>query len=279
MIPLLLAGGAAASIGGSIFSGIMGKSAAKKQEEMLRQAQAKAEGVTREFSDRSAGWLRSFRDRGDTAQTSLQDILSGKMNIDDMVGQSSLFKFQREEGTRNINRQLRARGLYGSGAGLETLAKFETQLTGQEGRSYMEDLFRLSEQGLRAGSQLAQQDISTGNTLADLAMRGGMAQANSRYQGDMSIAGLGKDIGNAIAGGVTGYAQYNMMEPFLKKMAGGAPAPAPTDGFDEAGMHQEDLGRYIMQDAIMDYQLPRRAPTPPQNEYSMAPTSNWSTFP
>jgi hypothetical protein len=206
----------------------------------------------------------------------LSDILAGKVNLDDMVGQSSLYKFQQETGSRNINRQLRARGLYGSGAGLETLAKFETQLLGEEGERHMGRLFQLSTSGQQAGSQLSTNDMNTGNLLADIAMKGGLNRASAAYQGDMSIAGMGQGIFDAAGSGLMSGLQYNMYKPVLDKWAGKTDE-ATAAATKAAGEHQEDLGRYIVANTPM--------PNTPGNEGSKwssladIPTGNaWSNF-
>lgn len=236
----MMAGSAALQAGGSIFSGIMGKSAAKKQAEAIRQAQEKASGVAQQYNDRAAGWLRSFRERGDTAGGTIEDILQGKVNLDDMVGQSSLFKFQQETGTRDLNRQLKARGLYGSGAGLETLARFEKQLLGEEGERFMGRLFQLNNSGQQAAGALAQNEMKTGETLADIAMKGGLGRAQAGMQGDMAIAGMGKSLFDIGASGLNSYMQYDMMKPLLDKWAG------KTESADvSSGLMQEALGRSI----------------------------------
>ena len=298
MLPLLLGGAVAAQMGGSIFSGIMGKSAAKKKEEAARQAMAAqrteinndssyAKGFIHGYNLQAQGYLKPFQQTGVQANQSLSDILSGKVNLDDMVGQSSLFKFQQREGERSINRQLRARGLYSSGAGLETLSRFESQLLGEEGERYMNRLFQLSSSGQNAANVMSSNDMAAGRSLADISMQAGGALANiagagnlqigqAQAEGINAIGGMGQSIGNAVAGGLGSFAQFQMMQPLLQRMAG--PQAPPPDGFDEAGMHQEDLGRYIVTDSIMDQQLPRRPILPPTNEYSMGPSGAYSNF-
>jgi hypothetical protein len=282
IVPLLMAGGAVAGMGGSIFSGIMGKSAAKKQEESIRQAQEKATGAVQKYSDQAQGWLRSFRERGDTASQSIEDILAGKLNLDDMVQSSSLFKFQQQEGERGINRQLRARGMYGSGAGLETLARFESQLVGEEGERYMSRLFDMSKQGLSAGSQLSSQDMATGKTLADLFMRSGETIGQARAGGDLAMGQMGQGIAGAVQGGLTTGLQYHMMAPMIEAMTEKLNKGNGTGGsMADNGALQEALGRGIVAGTRMP-PVSAYAPTnlaPPLNEYSMGSQAprNWAS--
>ena len=285
MLPWIMGAGMAAGIGGSVFSGIMGKQAAKRQAEALRRSTEEAKQYHREYRDLAQGWLKPFQATGQKANQSLSDILSGKINLDDMVQTSSLFKFQQQEGSRNINRQLRARGLYGSGAGLETLAKFETQLLGEEGERTMGRLFRLSDSGQQAAGTLANIDQATGRSLADLTMGGGSAAANAVYQGDMSIANLGREIGGQLQSGAMGMAQYQMMQPFLNKMAGGSSAEqnalARMAQMEEANAaQQESIGTYLRTDALLNRELGVKPMIPPLNEYSMSGMEGqgWSSF-
>lgn len=276
MPAIMIGGSAALQAGGSIFSGIMGKSAAKKQAEAIRKAQAAASGEAKEYGLKADRQLEPWRTRGNEAGGTLADILQGKINLDDMVGQSSLFKFQQETGARDINRQLKARGLYGSGAGLETLARFEKQLLGEEGERYMGRLFQMSESGRAAATNMAANNMSTGNTLANIAMQGGLGQAQAGYQGDMAIAGMGKSLFDIGASGLNSMMQYDMMKPILDRMAG--KSAEPTAAEIAAGEHQEDLGNYIVNKSIMDYELPPRRQIPPMSEYNPGASSSWSNF-
>ena len=234
---MAIMGSSALQAGGSIFSGIMGKSAAKKQAEAIRIAQEKAKGAVQKYTDLATGELRSFRERGDTAGGLLADLLSGKVDADSVIKASSLFKFQEQEGSTAINRELKARGLYGSGAGLESLRKFENQLVGEEGQRHYDRLFQLSEQGRVAATTIAGNDIATGNMVANLeAQRGGALAAGDQAIGQGISGAL-----NAVAGGGMQYMNYEMLKPILAKMGG----KKGTDYTEEEALaiQQESLGR------------------------------------
>ena len=85
----------------------------------------------------------------------LMDILSGKSDVTKMLQESDLFKFESNLGQRDINRQLKARGLYGSGAGLEALSRFSSELTAKEGQRHYDRLIggysEIMRQGTRRG--------------------------------------------------------------------------------------------------------------------------------
>lgn len=241
-MPAFVLGGATAlQAGSSIFSGIMGKSAAKKQAEAIRIAQEKATGAVEKYTDRASGELRSFRERGDTAGGLLADLLTGKVDPDSVIKASSLFKFQEQEGSKAINRELKARGLYGSGAGLESLRKFENQLVGEEGQRQYDRLFQLSEQGRMAGAQIAGLDSTAGSTIANIELQGGMARGGALAQGDNAMAAGISGAINAVAGGGMQYMNYKMMEPLLAKLGGSKGSDYTED--QALAIQQESLGR------------------------------------
>ncbi len=236
----MMAGSTALEAGASIFSGIMGKSAAKKQAEAIRIAQEKARGAVEKYTAQAKGELRSFRERGDTAGTTLADLLSGKLDPNTVLKASSLFKCQEQEGSTAINRELKARGLYGSGAGLESLRKFENQLVGEEGQRQYDRLFQLSEQGRMAGAQIAGLDSVAGGQIAEIEMKGGVARGNAIAGGDQAFAQGISGAVNAVAGGGMQYMNYKMLEPILSRL-GGSKGSDPNPGDI-----QEALGNSIM---------------------------------
>jgi hypothetical protein len=140
-----------------------------------------------------------------------------------MMG-SSLFKWQQAEGERGINRQLSARGLYGSGAGLETLARFNAQLLGEESMRYWERLYNMTALGSNAASHMATNTSATGRSLADMLSRTGTAAAVSEGDAMRSIASIGPALGRTISGGFGDYLQLPLMNASinaLNKYGGG----------------------------------------------------------
>lgn len=217
--------GTAASVGGSIFSGLMGSSAARKQAEAIRLAGErgasdilgavdKSNATAREFNNTARGDLSPFREFGVKAGTTLTDLLMGGGNVANMLKASPLFNFQSEIGSRNINRELAARGLYGSGAGLETLARFNDQLVGEEGQRLTDRLFNLTQLGGNAANSMANMTNNTGLNMSNNIFTGGLEAANMRFNaalgsaqqranatnmiGQMGQQALGQ-VGNALA--------------------------------------------------------------------------------
>jgi hypothetical protein len=148
-----IAGSAAVGAGGSIFSSIMGASGAKKSAEAIRYSADVASKTALELNARSRADLQPFRDLGVQSGKMLSDIYSGKANLDQLFKASSLYQFESDYGTRALNRQLSARGQFGSGAGLESLALFDKSLVAEQGNDYFNKLMSTTNLGEGAAAQ------------------------------------------------------------------------------------------------------------------------------
>lgn len=227
----VVAGVAGAGAISSIAGGVLGASGASKAAAQQGRAAEIARATALELDNRARADMAPFRDLGITAGNQLEQIIAGNANLDDLFKGSSLYDWQSEMGTRNINRQLKARGQYNSGAGLETLAMFEKGLVAEEGAKWWDKLFNTTALGSNAAARMATGTSQTGNNLASLATQTGMAQGQAI-----------QNQYNALAGGVQGvagaagqYAQYKMYQPFLDKLSGGGsgtPTRAPDTLFD-----------------------------------------------
>jgi len=205
MPAIWIAGGAVASGAGSIFSSLLGASGAKKSAEAIRYAADKASQTALELNARSRKDLEPFRSLGVQSGGMLSDLFSGKMNISDLYKTSSLYNFESEQGTRALNRQHSARGQYGSGAGLESLALFDKALIAEEGNRYFDRLFETTKLGAYAAVNTAQNTTLTGNTLADIQTKAGMAEG-AAYQNQYNAFGAGfQGVTGAVRGGVGDY--------------------------------------------------------------------------
>lgn len=236
-ITMSLMGGGAANIGGTIFGGLFGSSAEKKRaaaiqaagEQGVRDINAAVKGGVAEGNAKlgmARGDLSPFRDIGVEAGTTLADLLMGRRTPAGMLKASDLFNFQSDLGSRNINRELAARGLYGSGAGLETLARFNDQLVGEEGQRLVDRLFNLTGVGANAAGNMASFTNSTGNTLANMIYGGGVEAANLRYNSTVGAANarsnatqmlgqMGQNIFSQVGNGLTQYGNFQLTKPII----------------------------------------------------------------
>jgi hypothetical protein len=207
----MLAVAGAAQAGGSIFSGIMGSSASKKQAEAIKYAADQARKTALELDDKARADVAPFRQYGIDAGDRLSGILKGDVNLDDAMMGGSLFRWEQAEGERSLNRQLSARGLYGSGAGLETLARFNAQLVGEESMRHWDRLFNMTTLGGNAASHMTTNTSATGRSLADLTMKAGVAEAESRGDSLRSLGSIGPALGKTVAGGSGDYLQLPLL--------------------------------------------------------------------
>ena len=139
---------------------------------------------------------------------------------------SPLYQFQVDIGTRNINRQLAARGLHNSGAGLETLATFVRGLGAEESqRQYMrqqDELNRLM-QMFGAGQNAAQSGANLVASFAGPMSQNIAQQGQVQAQGAMNRAaatqGMITGVGNAITGGIGSFLNFDMVQNMMNLLA------------------------------------------------------------
>lgn len=248
MTMMALAGGKSAlDIGGSIFGGIFGASSERKRAAAIREAggrfaedagRAIADSTKelRTYGDKATGMLEPFRGYGVGAGNTLTDLLFGGGDVTNVLKASPMFNFQSELGSRNINRELAARGLYGSGAGLETLQRFNNQLVAEEGQRTMDRLFNLTQLGQGAASESARLTQNTGSSLSDIIFRGGMGIAGTRLDTSLQAAGadanarniltnMGTSLFSKAGEGLMQYGNFAMNKPLIDQ------SMRMTDGF------------------------------------------------
>ena len=189
-------------------------------------------------------YTQPYADLGDSSAKTLQSLLQGG-DVGNALQNSPMFRWQQEQGTRDIDRSLASRGLYGSGAGLETLARFNSQLQAEEGERLFGRLFGATQLGANTAQFRAQtavnQEQSGMDRLLSLTgmganMAGNQAQlyqniamaqanaklgtgtqmnqaANNQYQ---SLGQMWQGIGGAVQGGMMQYGNYRMNQPLIE---------------------------------------------------------------
>ncbi len=234
MPAMMIGGGALLGVAGSVFGGVFGNSASKKQAAAIRESANVARQTAldmnnkawSEYGNATNRYSQPFTDRGNIAGNELLDLLRGKTDVSKLLQESDLFKFESNLGQRDINRQLKARGLYGSGAGLEALSRFETELTAKEGQRHWDRLIggytELSRQGLQAGNQavsgaagLAGATSGLGGQLAQVQGQMGLAAAQSEGDATRAWGNMAQGIGGAVGQGMGNFMQYQMLQPLL----------------------------------------------------------------
>lgn len=213
--------GSAIGAGGNIFSSIFGAGAAKQQANAIKEAAETASRTALELDNRARADVAPFRQLGLDASDIVSRIMKGEINLDEALGSSSIFKWQQSEGERAINRELSARGLYGSGAGLETLARFNNQLVAEEGSRYWDRLFNTTTLGANASARMATNTTSIGANVANLQAQAGIARAGAIGDAGRSIASIGPGVAGPVMGGISSMVQYDLYRPLIDRMSGG----------------------------------------------------------
>ena len=214
---------AAAGIGaaGSIFGGIMSASGSAKSAAATIKAAEIASKTAMDMNNLARRDVAPFRQMGVDAGKTMMGLLLGRDNYQSTLKASPLFEFQSEMGSRNINRELSARGLFGSGAGLETLQRFNNQLVGEEGERIFSRLFGVTQLGANAANHQANITNQTGQTVAGIQANAGV-QAGQAYANQYNAIGQSIQGGfNAIRGGIGDYVQQQMYQPLMQRLAGG----------------------------------------------------------
>lgn len=138
---------------------------------------------------------------------------------------SSLYKFQADIGTEQINKQLAARGQFNSGTGLRTLEQFIRGLGAEETQRQTDRLFSLYNTGANAGNAAANLLSGFAGPIAGTYNQLGQAQAQAALGSAQATQGILQGVNNAVTGTAGGLMNYNMFQNFFKQRnAGTAPA-------------------------------------------------------
>ena len=218
-IAAAVGGSAALGAAGSIFSGIMGASGAKKSAGAIRYSADLARKTALELNEKARGDLAPFRETGANAAGQLSDILSGNKSADDYFKESAQFRFESGIGERNINRQLSARGGYNSGAGLEALSLFNAALVGAEGDKQFQRIFNTAQLGGNAAAQSANNTTQTGNNIASLTTQAGVAEAGAIQNQYNALGSIGTGVAGAAQGAANSGMQYSLYKPYFDSLS------------------------------------------------------------
>lgn len=227
-----IGGSAVLGMGGSIFSGIMGASGAKKSAGAQRYSADLARKTALELDEKARADIQPFRDLGVTAGKTLGSLLQGDRGLDEVLKESSLFKFQSELGTRGINRELSARGLYGSGAGLESLSRFNAQLVGEEGSRLFDRLFNVTGLGANAAAHQATNTSATGRALASNEIAAGQGIGQAYLNQGAALGSIGTGVANAAQGGLGDYLGYKLNAQLIQNLMTSRPQTIRDPVFD-----------------------------------------------
>lgn len=120
------------------------------------------------------------------------------LNLDDLVTNNPLIRFNREQGERAVARGAAARGLNQSGGTLRDLAEFNQDLSGAGVQQFvLNPLFQLAGFGQQSASMGSSAALNTGTNLSNIALRSGDARSSAFSNAGNSIGSAISDWGNA----------------------------------------------------------------------------------
>ena len=179
------------------------------QQEFGRQADPEALQFysSGEFSERDLlNEIRNspeFRTRADAGtlpvqgqQTTGTAPTTGTLDLESLVANNPLIKFNREQGELAISRGAAARGLNASGGTLQDLSRFNQDLSGAGIQQFaLNPLFQLAGFGNQASGQLSTQAGANANNLSQLALTAGEARGSAFQNAGNTISNLGGNLG------------------------------------------------------------------------------------
>jgi hypothetical protein len=240
-------GGAVVGAGGSILSGMFSSNAAGKQAAAIRYQAELARQTALELDDKQRKDLQPYMNYGVKAGDTLIGMLTGGTDVGSVLNASPGYQWAETEGIRMLNRQLTARGQWGTGAGMETLARFAGQLTSDFESKFYDRLYNLTTLGANAGARAATNTVQTGNQLIGTQAQLGAAQAQAIGQQYGAWANTASQIGS-LGNMVAGLPMYTAAVNNLNRMNGGAAAGGGSrtidfygGGYNPAQFGQESL--------------------------------------
>jgi hypothetical protein len=219
-------GTAAAIIGGTVASGLIGASSAKSAAKSQAKATGQAADAQLQAQREALELQRPAYEAGDSARNRLLELLGiggsanaagyGSLNKQFSFNPTDLqnepgYQFQLQQGQNALDRRAAAGGSFFSGAGLQAASNFNQDLAGtsynnaynralntfQTNRTNtLNPLQALAGQGQSAANNMGQIQTGTGNALANLYSGLGNAQGASRIAQGNALSGA---IGNGLS--------------------------------------------------------------------------------
>jgi hypothetical protein len=118
----------AAIVGGSLLSGMFGKSSADREAEALRQSTAESR---RQF-DLQWGAQEPYRTAGASALGGMTRMLEGGMPAEELMRADPGYQFRLQQGTEGVQNMLSAQNRRLGGSGLRAMADYQQGAASQE---------------------------------------------------------------------------------------------------------------------------------------------------
>ncbi|MGB0866689.1 MAG: hypothetical protein ACPGSC_09270 [Granulosicoccaceae bacterium] len=153
-----------------------------------------------EFAQKQAnGTLPEQRDFLAPASSDAQTGAPGTgLNLNELVADNPLIKFNREQGEQSLERGAAARGLNQSGGTLKDLSSFNQSLASTGVQQFVLDpLFQLAGFGPQASGQINNTANQTGSNLSNIALNTGTARGSAYQNSYNGAANSVNDLGQS----------------------------------------------------------------------------------
>lgn len=167
----------------------------------VKEGSDKSADIQGYMFDKAWGSYEPYRTLGESALPYLEYMTTGKgapLNIED----SPMYTWQKDKGTKALNQQLAARGLYNSGAGVQSLSDFYSRLGAEESQRQYARVLDAANIGRGAATGQSAAAMSTGQSLGNLYYNTGNNLGQNRQ-------GLYEGVGNQVVSGIGSYLDYN----------------------------------------------------------------------
>jgi len=201
--------GAAAIIGGAavVSAGVgmysANKSASATKSAANQQAATASDTLTaqKELYDADVARNKPFYDLGVGSIPTMQSMVSGNYNMN----QSPAARYELQQGSKTLNRQLAARGLVGSGNASQRFAELSA---GVAAKDYNDQYNRILDQikiGTGASAQTGQSSSTYNSAVGQYGANVANAQGQAGQARASLYAGMGGLANNAVSTGVNAY--------------------------------------------------------------------------
>lgn len=210
--------GAVAVAGAAVVGSVVSSSVASKSAKQAagaqtyaadQQAQTAADtlALQKEMYDADVERNRPFYELGVEALPTMRSMVSGNYNMQE----SPAARYELQQGTRSLNRQLQARGLLGGGNAAMRLAELSSGIAAKD---YNDQYNRLLDQikvGTGASASMGQSSGNYNSAIGQYGQTVGNAQAQSGQARAALYAGQAGQLNNTINTGINTFGALNSL--------------------------------------------------------------------
>lgn len=154
---------------------------------------------------------------------------------DGEIEASTLYEWQRDVGTKYLDRSLAKKGLSKSGEGMKVLGDFVRGLGAEESERQVGRLMGMHTMGANAANNTANVLGAFGPQMAGMQVQQGQAEAQGILGAGQATSNMITGVANAITSGVGGFMQYDTFQSLMNRNNNRS---APDMNFDPSRLGQ-----------------------------------------